>query len=127
MHRPKIQPDDKVTVRMTASDRELLIEYTLGDPEYAERLRVQLPLARNLWVTILSTTWKTFSATSRRRRTIRKTKTYVGSLMRYISGCFGRNAPLTTETGTTAQSNKAMQTASRLAAAADHHNNVGQL
>ena len=39
MNRPKIQPDDKVTVRMTASDRELLLEYTLGDPEYVERLR----------------------------------------------------------------------------------------
>lgn len=39
MNRRRIQPDEKVTVRMTTRDRELLLEYTLGDPEYAERLR----------------------------------------------------------------------------------------
>jgi hypothetical protein len=37
--RKRIQPDEKVTVRMSARDRALLLEYTLGDPEYAERLR----------------------------------------------------------------------------------------
>ena len=39
MKRKKIQPDEKITVRMTLRDRELLLEYTLGDPESAERLR----------------------------------------------------------------------------------------
>lgn len=39
MNRRKIQPDEKVMVRMTTRDRELLLEHTLGDPEYAERLR----------------------------------------------------------------------------------------
>ena len=38
MTRRKIQADEKVTVRMTMRDRELLTEYSLGDPEYAERL-----------------------------------------------------------------------------------------
>ena len=38
MNRKKIEPDEKVTVRMTARDRELLLEHTLGDAEYAERL-----------------------------------------------------------------------------------------
>jgi hypothetical protein len=39
MNRRKIQPDEKITVRITTRDRDLLLEHTLGDPEYAERLR----------------------------------------------------------------------------------------
>ena len=39
MNRRKIQPDAKITVRMTVRDRALLLEHTFGDPEYAERLR----------------------------------------------------------------------------------------
>jgi len=39
MNRRKIQADEKVTVRMTARDRTLLLDHTLGDPEYAGRLR----------------------------------------------------------------------------------------
>ncbi|MBW2124083.1 MAG: hypothetical protein JRH07_19880 [Deltaproteobacteria bacterium] len=39
MSRREIQPDEKITVRMTERDRELLQEHTFCDPEYAERLR----------------------------------------------------------------------------------------
>jgi hypothetical protein len=39
MKRKKIEPGEKVPVRMTVRDRELLLEYTLGDLEYADRLR----------------------------------------------------------------------------------------
>ena len=37
--RMKIQPEQTITVRMSERDRALLLENTLGDPEYAERLR----------------------------------------------------------------------------------------
>lgn len=37
--RKTLEPDEKVEVRMSARDRVLLLEHTLGDPEYAERLR----------------------------------------------------------------------------------------
>ena len=39
MNRRKIRPDEKVPVRMTKRDRDLLLEHTFADPEYAERLR----------------------------------------------------------------------------------------
>jgi hypothetical protein len=39
MARRKIQPDEKITVRMTTRDRSLLLEQTFADPEYAKRLR----------------------------------------------------------------------------------------
>ena len=39
MKRRRIQPNEKVTVCMSACDRELLLKHALGDPEYAERLR----------------------------------------------------------------------------------------
>jgi len=39
MKRRKIQPGEKLTVRMIERDRTLLLEHTFGDPEYAERLR----------------------------------------------------------------------------------------
>ena len=39
MNRRKIQPDEKITIRMRKLDRELLLNHTLGDPEYADRLR----------------------------------------------------------------------------------------
>ncbi len=38
MDRRKIQPDEKITVHMSARDQELLLEHTMGDPDYAERL-----------------------------------------------------------------------------------------
>jgi hypothetical protein len=37
--RRKIQPDEKVTVRLSARHRTLLLEHTFGDPQYAETLR----------------------------------------------------------------------------------------
>jgi hypothetical protein len=39
MKRRKIRPDEPVTLRMTTRDRELLLEHTMADPEYAERPR----------------------------------------------------------------------------------------
>ena len=39
MNRRRIHPDEKIAVRMTARDRRLLLDHTLGDPEYANRLR----------------------------------------------------------------------------------------
>mgnify|MGYP006278236353 CR=1 FL=1 len=39
MKRRKIQPGEKVTVRMTVRDRELLLDHTFVDSEYPERLR----------------------------------------------------------------------------------------
>lgn len=39
MNRRRIQPDEKVAIPMTSRDRELLLEHTLGAPEYAARLR----------------------------------------------------------------------------------------
>jgi hypothetical protein len=39
MNRRKIQPGDRIMVFMSVRDRDLLEEYMIGDPEYAERLR----------------------------------------------------------------------------------------
>ena len=39
MKRKNISPDDHVEVRMSQRDRELLVDHTLADPEYTERLR----------------------------------------------------------------------------------------
>lgn len=39
MRRRTIQPGDAVDVRLGARDRELLLEHTLADPEYGERLQ----------------------------------------------------------------------------------------
>jgi len=39
MKRRKIQPGEKLTVRMIERDRTLLLEHTFGDPEFAETLR----------------------------------------------------------------------------------------
>ena len=38
MVRQIIKPDEKIDVRMTARDKQLLLEYTLGYAEYVERL-----------------------------------------------------------------------------------------
>ena len=39
MSRRKIHPDEKIAVRMTARDRSLLLDHTLGDPDYSKRLQ----------------------------------------------------------------------------------------
>lgn len=39
MKRKRISPEDRIEVRMSARDRELLVDHTFADPEYAERLR----------------------------------------------------------------------------------------
>lgn len=39
MKRRKIAADERVEVRMSLRDRELLLEHTFVDPEYAQRLR----------------------------------------------------------------------------------------
>lgn len=39
MKRRAIQPDEKITIRITEGERALMLEHTFGDPEYAERLR----------------------------------------------------------------------------------------
>jgi hypothetical protein len=39
IRRRKIHPQEKITVRMTAADRGLLLEHTFADPEYANRLQ----------------------------------------------------------------------------------------
>lgn len=38
--RQKIKPEEKIDVRLTARDKQLLLEHTLGDPEYAKRLEL---------------------------------------------------------------------------------------
>lgn len=39
MKRRTIQPDDKITIRMSARDHDLLLEDVFINPEYLERLR----------------------------------------------------------------------------------------
>lgn len=39
MARKKIEPDEAVSVVLSPRDRELIVDHTFADPEYAERLR----------------------------------------------------------------------------------------
>jgi hypothetical protein len=39
MRRKKINEGDRIEVKMSSRERELLVDHTFADPEYAERLR----------------------------------------------------------------------------------------